>query len=181
MKRLAPVALLSAFAAIALVADAPRVGRFAMSRLEGQIDALFSTGPNASSVEGNTRGVYLDGYGAVFTTMLSVVPTPTPNPFNNFSLKDIMAVHNTKLKQLPFLREKMRQSLLVMSASPALEGVRPGEQVVCGVTLFYFKWEDTTGLPREILMQGEKQKLLSVQSGRVPRSQLDAMLRTQEQ
>ena len=68
-----------------------------------------------------------------------------------------------------------------MAASPALDSVRPGEQVVCGVTLFYYTWEDTHGLPREILMQAEKQKLLSVQRGQAPRTQLEAMLKVQEQ
>ena len=178
MKSALVAAVVCGAAAVALVADAPRISRAAMSQLEGQIDKLFGSGHNI--IEGNTRGVYLDGYGAVFTTMLSV-PTKEPSPFNDFSKKDISEVRDTKLKQLPALREKIRESLLTMAASPALDSVRPGEQVVCGVMLFYYTWEDTHGLPREILMQAEKQQLLSVQRGQVPRTQLEAMLKVQDQ
>jgi hypothetical protein len=162
-----------------LLADAPRIGRAAMSQLEGQVDKLFAGG-STFIIEGNTRGVYLDGYGAVFTTMLSV-PSKVPTPFNDFSKKDILAVRETKLKALPALRDRMQQSLLAMASSPALDSVRPGEQVVCGVTLFYYSWEDTHGLPREILMQAEKQKLLGVQNGRVPKTELASFLKVQEQ
>ena len=49
------------------------------------------------------------------------------------------------------------------------------------MTLFYYKWENTAGLPREIMIQAEKQQLISVQSGRVPRNQLEALLKVQEQ
>lgn len=178
MKRILLVALACGAVSAVLLADAPRISRFAMSKLEAQLDGLFAS--DAFTLEGNTRGVYLDGYGAVFTTMVSV-RTPTPNPFNNFSQKDIAAVHNTKLKELPALREKIRQALLIMASSGSLDGVREKEQVVCGVTLFYFKWEDTSGLPRQILMQAEKQQLLSVETGRVPRTELVSLLKVQEQ
>lgn len=176
MKRILAIAFLCGFA---LLADAPRISRLAMSQLEAQVDKLFASDPRLM-IEGNTRGVYLDGYGAVFTTMVSV-PTKVPSPFNDFSKKDMLEVRDTKLKELPALRDKMRQSLLMMAASPALDGVRPAEQVVCGVTLFYYKWENTAGLPREIMIQAEKQQLVSVQSGRVPRNQLEALLKVQEQ
>src|SRR5947208_1322338 len=37
----------------------------------GPIDAL-----------GTTRGIYLDGYGAIFTAEIGLIVTPTINPFN---------------------------------------------------------------------------------------------------
>jgi hypothetical protein len=165
--------------AVVLLADAPRINRAAVSLLEGQVDKLFASG-STFIIEGNTRGIYLDGYGAVFTTMVSV-PSKVPSPFNDFSKKDIMAVRETKLKALPALRDRIQQSLLVMASSPALDSVRPNEQVVCGVMLFYYSWEDTHGLPREITMQAEKQKLLGVQNGRVPKTELASLLKVQEQ
>lgn len=178
MKRTFVAILICGACAALLLADAPLINRFAMSKLEAQIDALFDT--DMCNVLGNTRGVYLDGYGAVFTTLVNV-RTELPNPFNDFTATKILQIHDTKLKELPALREKLRQSLLILAASPQLDSVRPGEQVVSGVTVFYYKWENTHGLPREIIMQAEKQKLLSVQSGRVPREQLEAMLKVQEQ
>jgi hypothetical protein len=174
------VALAFLVAGSIALADAPRVNWQALSRLEGQIDGLFTKGPNPCDIIGNTRGMYLDNYGAVFTTLIAVVPTPTPNPFRDFTAKDIMDVHQRKIRQLPILREKMRETMLVMVASPALEGVRPEEQIVCGVSLFYYKWENVTGLPAQIIMQAEKRKLLDVQAGRLPMSQLDSIIKVQE-
>jgi hypothetical protein len=37
----------------------------------------------------------------------------------------------------------------------------PGEQVVLAVSLFHYSWEDYSGLPGQIVMQAERQKLLS--------------------
>jgi hypothetical protein len=177
LRLLAAGMLLVGFGAIA---DTPRVTAHAVSRLEGQIDSLFSKGPIPCDILGNTRGIYLDGYGEVFTSLLSLAPTPTPNPFRTFTSKDVADIHATKVKQVPVLCEKMRETLLVMAASPALEGVRPTEQIVCGASLFYYSWEDTSGLPAQIVMQGEKRKLLDVQAGRIPRSQMDSIVKVQE-
>ena len=179
MKRLC-LALVLAASAIA-AADTARIGRGALARLESRLDNYLVNSDKPCQLLGNTRGVYLDGYGAVFTTMVSLVPTPVPNPFNDFSQKDIVQVHERKLKQLPVMNEKMQTMLLMMAADPGLEAVRPHEQIVCGISFFYYKqWEILTGLPSQIVMQGEKQKLLDVQSGRIPRSELDSIVKVQE-
>jgi len=108
--------------------------------------------------------------------------TEVPNPFNNFTPKKIAEIHATKLKMMPAVREKMRQSLLLMASSSGLDAVPPDEQVVFDVTLFYYtSWEDMHGLPKEILMQSSKRKLLDVQQGRVPMTQLESLLKVQEQ
>jgi hypothetical protein len=171
-------------AALALVAtafaDVPRISRFALARLEAQIDRAFASEPTPFDIIGDTRGVYLAGYGAVFTTMISLAPTPIPNPFHELTLKDTLQIHERKLHQLPVLRDRMRETLLGLAESPALDSVHLNEQIVCGATMFYFKWEDTTGLPSQIVMQAEKGKLLDVKSGRIPRSQLDSVIKTQE-
>ena len=41
-----------------------------------------------------------------------------------------------------------------------MDPVPANERILLGVTLFYYKWEDSTGLPRQIVMSAEKQKLL---------------------
>ena len=175
-----PVLGIAALAlAIMALADSPRISRFAMARLEAQIDGAFTLGPSSFDILGNTRGVYLPGYGAVFTTMVSP-PTPIPTPFRELSLKDILEIHDRKLRMVPVLREKMRDAMFTMAESPALDSVQLNEQIVCGATMFYFKWEDTAGLPSQIVMQAEKGKLLDVKSGRIPRSQLDSVIKTQE-
>ena len=62
----------------------------------------------------------------------------------------------------------------------SLDAVPPNEQVVLGVTLFYHTWEDRGGLPSQIVMQAERQKLLDVQLGRASRSSLDSIIKVQE-
>ena len=179
MKRLV-IAILLLSAATAL-ADTARIGRAALAKLEFRLDTFLVKAPDPCQMMGNTRGVYLDGYGAVFTTLVALTPTPTPNPFHSFTQKDFDDIHDAKMRQIPIMKEKMRTMLLMMAADPSLEGVRPHEQIVTGVTFFYYKqWENITGLPQQFVMGGEKQKLLDVQTGRVPRSELDSIIKVQE-
>ncbi len=162
-------------------ADAPRISHNSLTRLEARVDSLLVKGDEPCQLLGDTRGVYLDGYGAVFTSMVSLVATPMPTPFSDFTQKDIEKVYERKVRQLPVMREKMRAMLLMMASDPGLDSVRPNEQVVYGVSFFYFKkWENMSGLPQQIVMQGEKQKLIDVQSGRIPRAQLDSIVKVQE-
>ncbi len=163
------------------IAQSPRVSRAAMAKLEYRLDLFLVHGDDPCQLLGNTRGVYIDGYGAVFTTMVALVPTPIPNPFRDFTQKDIDTVHQRKVRQVPLMREKMLDMLLMMASDSALDSVRPNEQIVCGVTFFYYKqWENAAGLPAQFVMQGEKQKLLDVQMGRIPRAQLDSIVKVQE-
>jgi hypothetical protein len=179
MKRL--LALLWLASATLATADAPRIGRNSLIRLESRVDSFLVRGDEPCQLLGDTRGLYLEGYGAVFTSMAALVATPMPTPFSDFTQKDVEKVHARKLKQLPVMKEKMRTMLLMMAADPALDSVRPNEQIVYGVSFFYFKqWENMTGLPQQIVMQGEKQKLMDVQSGRIPRTQLETILKVQE-
>jgi hypothetical protein len=180
VKILAATALLCAATAALVVADVPRVSRAAMEQLEARIDGLFEN--DKYNVLGNTRGVYLDGYGAVFTTLISV-RTEMPSPFNTFTPRKVAEIHAIKLREIPDVRVKMRQSLLLLASSPGLDSVRTNEQVVFDITMLYYKsWEDTHGLPREITMQAEKGKLLAIKPGTPSESaQLDAIVKVQEQ
>lgn len=180
MKR-ALLAVLALGVVGAALAQAPRVTAAAIARLEHRLDSFLVRGDDPCQLLGNTRGVYLDGYGAVFTTLVALVPTPIPNPFQDFTQKDIDRVYARKLHQVPLMREKMREMLLMMAADPALEGVRPQEEIVCGVTFFYYKqWENSSGLPAQIVMRAQKGQLLEVQSGRTPRSGLGSIVKVQE-
>ncbi len=91
---------------------------------------------------------------------MNLIVTPSLNPFRlSMTKQEIASIHERKLRQLPLLRENMREMLFKSAA--ALEELPPNEQVVLAVSLAYFYWEDTKGLPSQILMQGERQKLLS--------------------
>ena len=52
------------------------------------------------------------------------------------------------------LRQSMRDMLLAAAAS--LDEVPANEQIVIGVSMLYRPEEDRSGLPGQILMQGEK-------------------------
>lgn len=157
----AVAALLTATALAAATADRPRVDRAAMAALEKSFDShiLHASAAEPLDLMGNTRGIYLTGYGTVFTTQINLIVSPTINPFRQqFTKQEISRIHARKLERLPLVRQKVREMLL--STAAALSAIPPNEQVVVGVSLFYFSWEDTSGLPSQIIMQGERQKLI---------------------
>lgn len=165
----------------AALADAPRVKRAALAAMEKSFDDRLQSAVTQEPFDmlGNTRGIYLDGYGAVFTAELGLVFTPTINPFRlTIPKPEVAAVHQRKVRQLPILKQNMREMLLNCSAS--LDSVPGNEQIVVSIILFNRAWEDTSGLPSQIMMQGERQKLLNVQTGRAPRTILDSVIRVQE-
>jgi hypothetical protein len=46
------------------------------------------------------------------------------------------------------------------AAASDIDPVPPAERIVLGVPLFYFKWEYSDGLPRQITMSAQKEQLL---------------------
>ncbi len=146
--------------------DAPaahaRVTRTALASVEKSFDGGLATAytPDAFDLLGNTRGVYLEGYGAVFSTELNLIVSPNLSPFHqSFTKIETARIHDRKVQRLPLLKQKMREMLLASAAS--LENLPPTERVVFAVSLFHYAWEDYSGLPSQIVMQGERQKLLS--------------------
>jgi hypothetical protein len=138
----------------------PRVTRAALASVEKGFDGRFTRSYDSFDLLGTTRGVYLEGYGAVFSTELNLIVSPNLNPFHqSFTKIEIARIHERKVQRLPLLKQQMREMLVASAAS--LENLPPGEQVVLGVTLFHYSWEDYSGLPSQIVMQAERQKLLS--------------------
>jgi hypothetical protein len=166
-------------AALLLVAqpNQPRVTRPAMAALEVSFDRRINSPDQQDPymLLGNTRGLYLEGYGAVFSAEVSLVVAPRISPFQPEVTKDeVQKVNQRKLKKLPLLRQAMRQMLAESAAR--LDGLRPDEQMVLGVTLFYYSWEDRTGLPAQIVMQASKSAL----AGKSTDEALAAVIRQQE-
>ncbi|MGB9605570.1 MAG: hypothetical protein ACP5U2_09645 [Bryobacteraceae bacterium] len=158
------VAWLMLLAALA-PADRPRAIRAALSTLERVFDSRIER----QAVEdpfmllGTTRGVYLEGYGAVLTAEVNLVSSPAVTPFRpTLSKEEIARLNAKKQQRLALLRQMMREMLL--DAAGSLEAMPAGEQVVLAVSLFYYSWEDRTGLPGQILMQASKQQLLAVRA-----------------
>jgi len=146
----------------------PRVSRATIAAMEKSFDhriqSLDVTDP--FDVLGSTRGVYLEGYGAVFTAEVNLVVGPAISPFRPALTKEQIAKLRLKrLARLPVLKRQMKDALGALAAS--LDTVPPSEQIVLGVSLFYFSWEERADLPGQILMQARRQALLDVTSGRI--------------
>jgi hypothetical protein len=156
---------------------APRVKRAAFAAMEHSFDQrLTRLSDDPYLLVGPTRGIYLEGYGAVLTAEVSLSNSLAPNPFRPPITKDDIAkTRAAKLARLPALRQSMRDMLLAASAS--LDEVPPHEQVAIGVSLLYRPEEDRSGMPDQILMQGEKSKLLDAKLGRIA---LDQAVKAQE-
>ena len=90
------------------------------------------------------------------------------------SKEQIARLHQKKVARVPKLREMMRDMMVAAAAS--LDTVPAEERVVVGVTLFQFSWEDSSGLPAQIIMQAPRKALLDYQAGRTKL----AAIRTQE-
>jgi len=139
-----------------------RVARAALAGVERSFDGRFARAyaPDSFELLGPTRGVYLEGYGAVFSAELNLIVSPNLSPFRpSFTKIEIARIHDRKVQRLPLLKQQMREMLVASAAS--LENLPPCEQVVLAVSLFHYSWEDYSGLPSQIVMQAERQKLLS--------------------
>ena len=168
--------ILFALAATLLAAPAfKRAGLIAMERsFDQRLKQLAPDDPYI--LIGPTRGVYLDGYGAVLTSEVNLANGPRPSPFQPIVGKEgITKIRQLKLERLPVLRQSMRETL--MAAASSLDEVPAKEQIVVVVSLVYFSEEDSTGMPGQILMQGERGKLIDAKLGRIS---LDSVVKAKE-
>ena len=168
---------LIAFALAATIWAAPTFKRAALIAMEKSFDKrIMGLTDDPYILVGYTRGVYLEGYGAVFTAEVNLANGPSQSPFRPVITKDDIAkIRAKKLERLPTLRQNMRETLLDAAAS--LDEVPASEQIVVGVSLLYRPDEDSTGLPGQILLQGERGKLIDAKLGRVP---LDTVVKVRE-
>lgn len=171
--------LMALLLAVVLPATQPtrvKIARGSLTTMESSFDVRLTklSQDDPFDLLGNTRGVYLEGYGAVFTTELNLIVTPSITPFRpSISKADADKVHQRKLQKLPVLKRAMREMLIASAA--ALDKLPADEQLVLAVTLFYYSWEDRAGLPSQIVLQAPKNALLQG-AGRVP----DAAFRIEE-
>jgi hypothetical protein len=109
-------------------------------------------------VLGTTHGVYLDGYGAVFTAEVNLATAPI-SPFMPNPTREIIARHHQKkVERLPQLEQAMRDALAQTASS--LDTLADTDRVVLAVSLTSYAWEPA-GLPCQIVMQGQKGALVA--------------------
>ncbi len=165
--------LLLGVAASAIASDTPRVPRTTLAAAEKSLDTRFAGlwSDNPFIMLGPTRGIYLEGYGTVFTAEVNLVAGPQIGILTPSMTKQSIAEHRQKkIARLPELKKAMAKALADTAASPEMAAVPPDEQIVLVAFLSHFPWEDISGLPTQIMMQGSKKKLMEAQRERRRRS-----------
>jgi hypothetical protein len=133
-----------------------------------------------ADVLGLPRGIYLDGFGVVFTAEFSPLVTPGISPFRPVMSKEQIAqIRAAKEQRMPQVRAMMRQMLV--DAASTLDRLPKNEQVVLGMVMFYTKWEDRGRMPRVITMHAEKGVLLDVAANRSPAQALEKSITVREE
>ena len=128
-------------------------------RMDGMLLAVGSINEPLSLL-GSTRGVYLEGYGLVFTSELSLVMTSGISPFQKTISKEAVAqVHQRKVERLPQLQKTMREML--RQAALALTQVPESQYVTLVVRLDYLPWENTSGLPGQMILRSDRHTAMS--------------------
>ncbi len=132
-----------------------------LQKLETDFDYALKTADqnNPFQVFGLTQGVYLPGFGAVFTAKVDLAASNALPFRRNTSLEEKAVIHNRKMKHLEVLRKEMRD---MMTASAKALDLGPNDQIVLAVRLLYQAWEDRTGLPEQLVMRADRR---SAQAG----------------
>ena len=140
--------------------EALKLDRAAFTKVSNTVDDRFRTlWPDyPAELVGVTHTVYIRGYGAVVTGEVNVAPSSGITPFHQtISKDDKERAHQKKVQRMPELRTAM-QALLVQAAGE-LRDVPDNEEIAIAVSLFYWVWEDRSGLPDQVVMHASKKAL----------------------
>jgi hypothetical protein len=145
--------------------------------IDDQVQRMVSRTPFV--LLGTTRGAYLAGYGAVFTLEVNLAPVAAVSPFRpGYTPQEIQNLNRQKRERLGVLKPGLRQ--LLIQQAVLLHQVPPAEKVAMVVSLFNFNWEDTTGLPSQIVMQISRQTALDLQARRAGAEAAERAVETRE-
>jgi hypothetical protein len=149
-------------AAVRAAASTPRVSRAILVPMERSLDERIQRlwADNPLALIGATRGVYLDGYGAVFTSEVNMVPEGISLMHLRLTPQDKQLVQQKQVERLPQLKKTLMQALVDSSAS--LDPVPGDEKIVMAVVLDHYPWEPPHVIPDQIMFQAAKSKLLEV-------------------
>jgi len=127
-------------------------------RFNERLANLFDTG-DPLDLLGDTRGIYLDGFGAVFTAEVSLVTTPTRLFLPKIPKELSDSVRQKKMQRLPILQAAMKEMMHNMAAT--FIQVPDNQQMVLVVRFYYEPWEDLTGMPSQIVMRADRKSALA--------------------
>ncbi len=148
-----PAALLLLAAAFAWPqAQSLRIAPSTFSRLEKSFDVrLEKASADPMMVLGATRAVYLEGYGVVFTTEVDLIQTPGMQlMFGKMTPEDVGRIHGRKAKNVAALKSAMTE--MIKTAAGTLLQIPVDQKVIVAVRMLYMPWENTAGLPSQIVM-----------------------------
>jgi hypothetical protein len=159
MKKLLSLLFAAAFAISA--ADAPRLNRLLITSAERSLDQRIQRmwSDNPTAVIGASRGVYLPGYGIVFSAEVNLVTANVSLMNPTMSEADKVAYRKKKLERIPQLRTAMKDILVGLAAS--LDPVPVTDKVSIAFVLPQFNWE--TGVPLQMVVEGVRSQLLAAQ------------------
>lgn len=150
----------------AAASDLPRVSRPMLISVENAMDTSVSLSKteNPFLISGITRGVYLEGYGAVFTTEVNlIVVSGAQMMFKPITNKQDIAQHRQKkMARLPELKTAVKRAMV--DAAVALKTLPEEERIVFVALLAKYPWEDVTGLPQQVMLQSTRKKLLEAKN-----------------
>ena len=160
MKKLSKYLLLVPLCAAAIAATAPRISgnllKIVESSLDDRVKSLWPENP--FSIIRPTRGLYLDGYGAVFTVDVSPVLSTTSMMHPTVTRDEVVKAHKVRLERVAQLRTAMGAA--VADAAASLDPVPADEQVTLVVYLTHHDWEDISGSPGQMTFRGKKKALI---------------------
>jgi len=159
MKKISSFLLVAAICAAA--ATTARVSRNVLKAVEVSLDerikGLWPDNP-FTLIGNNTRGLYLEGYGAVFTVDVSPVLSLTSLMHPSVTKEEVVKAHKERIERIAQLKQVMR--LAVADAAASLDPVPVDDQITMVVYLAYHQWEDISGTPAQLTFQGKKKSLL---------------------
>jgi len=136
--------------------------RQTLMELEGRLDQKMSATGGADPVYliGQSRALYVPGYGVVITQEITPVATPAHNPFRvTPSAQQVQQIHQRKLDRVPMIRQTTRE--MWIEAARSLPTLPDNEHILVAVRFLYQTWEDMKGLPAQIVVRGEHKSGLS--------------------
>ncbi len=107
---------------------------------------------------GMTRGVYLEGTGAIFTAEMSLAMSPAGPFAPRMDQAEMARLRKKRLERLPAVKTSMQEALV--RSAQMLPKMPDQEKIVIGMTFFRKSAEDNTGIPHQIVMQALKKDLL---------------------
>jgi hypothetical protein len=126
--------------------------------LERTFNYRISSLPDANEpmeLMGDFRGVQLEDYGVLVTSEVSLVVTPGLMPGRPKMPPELVArVHKQRVDRLPLLKSAMKEMMRNMAS--AFSQVPASQQMVLVVRLWYAPWEDTGGMPAQVIMRADR-------------------------